>query len=323
MGNTFYFDWEVQLMLWLQAHLGDFGMKLVSLFSAFGEEMLLILVMGFCYWCWNKELGVFIGTNFCVSSVWNTMIKNVALRRRPYMDTPVRCMRPVDPSEPIDNIAAQGFSFPSGHSTGAVATYGSIGAFVKKNWAWAIAIVIPLLVGVSRFCVGVHYPTDVLCGWLLGVLSILIVSVIGRRFKHKWAFYLLIVATALPGFFYCRTDDYYTSFGMMIGFFAGNLFEERYVNFKSTRVWWKIILRLIGGVAIYFLLNEVLKLPFDKAFLKSGTFAAYLVRTVRYAIVLFVDIAIYPMLFDRIGAKKPEPVEDAAAEEEIGAKAAE
>lgn len=304
MGNVFYFDWEVSLMLWLQAHLGAFGVKLASLCSAFGEEMILILVMGFCYWCWNKELGVFIGTNFCMTNVWNPMAKNITLRRRPYFDTPVQCLKVVDPSADMYDIAAQGFSFPSGHSAGAVATYGSIGAFVKKGWAWAIAVVIPLLVGVSRFCVGAHYPTDVLCGWLLGVLAIFIVSVVGRKFRHKWAFYLLLTATALPGFFYCRTNDYFSSFGMMIGFFAGNLFEERYVKFQSTRVWWKIILRLAGGVAVYFGLNIVLKLPFSSAFLDSGTLAAYLVRTLRYAIILFVDIAIYPMAFDRIGTKK-------------------
>ena len=199
MGNVFFFDWEVSLMLWLQAHLGAFGIKLASLCSAFGEEMILILVMGFCYWCWNKELGVFIGTNFCMTNVWNPMAKNIALRRRPYFDTPVKCLKVVDPSADMYDIAAQGFSFPSGHSAGAVATYGSIGAFVKKGWAWAIAVVIPLLVGVSRFCVGAHYPTDVLCGWLLGVLAIFIVSVVGRKFRHKWAFYLLLTATALPG----------------------------------------------------------------------------------------------------------------------------
>ena len=304
MGNVFYFDWEVALMLWLQAHLGSFGVRLASLCSAFGEEMILILVMGFCYWCWNKELGIFIGVNFCMANVWNPMAKNVALRRRPYFDTPVKCLKLVDPGADMYDIAAQGFSFPSGHSAGAVSVYGSVGAFVKKGWARAVAIVIPLLVGVSRFCVGAHYPTDVLCGWLLGALAIFLVSVVGRRFRRKWVFYLLLTVTALPGFFYCRTNDYFTAFGMMVGFFLGNLFEERYVKFQSTRVWWKIILRLAGGVALYFALNTALKLPFSSAFLDSGTAAAYLVRTLRYTIVLFADIALYPMAFDRIGKKK-------------------
>lgn len=304
MGNVFFFDWEVQLMLWIQAHLGSFGVKLASLCSAFGEEMILILVMGFCYWCWNKELGVFIGVNFCMANVWNPMLKNVALRRRPYFDTPVQILKPVDPNADLYDIAAQGFSFPSGHSSGAVATYGSIGAFSKRGWTTVIAIVIPLLVGISRFCVGAHYPTDVLCGWLLGCAAVFLLPLIGRLFQKKWVFYLVLAVTALPGFFYCRTNDFFTGYGMMAGFFLGNLFEERYVKFQSTRVWWKILLRLVGGVAVYFVLNTVLKLPFDKAFLDSGTAAAYLVRTLRYTIVLFVDIAIYPMVFDRIGKKK-------------------
>ena len=52
-GNTFFFDWEVALMVWLQAHLGSFGAKLASLFSAFGEELACFVVLGFVYWCWN------------------------------------------------------------------------------------------------------------------------------------------------------------------------------------------------------------------------------------------------------------------------------
>ena len=86
---------------------------------------------------------------------------------------------------------------------------------------------------------------------------------------------------------------------MTVGFFLADLFEEKYVRFQNTRVWWKILLRVAGGAAIYFALNTVLKLPFSSAFLSSGTFAARLVRALRYAVILFVDIALYPLLFDR------------------------
>ena len=90
----------------------------------------------------------------------------------------------------------------------------------------------------------------------------------------------------------------------MVGFFAGDLFEEKFVKFKNTRCWWKIILRVLGGGAIYFGLNTLLKIPFSSSFLSSGTTLAYLVRSARYAIILFVVVAIYPMAFDRIGKKK-------------------
>ena len=61
MGNTFFFGWEPALMVWLQSHLGSFGITLATIFSMFGEEMATILVLGFCYWGWKKELGKFIG----------------------------------------------------------------------------------------------------------------------------------------------------------------------------------------------------------------------------------------------------------------------
>ena len=305
MGNTFFFAWEPALMVWLQSHLGSFGITLATIFSMFGEEMASILVMGFCYWSWKKELGKFIGRNACVAMVGNPMIKNVFLRLRPYMVCPeVKCLKPVEPSADIMDVAAQGYSFPSGHSSGSVATYTSIGAFLKKKWAWAVGIVIPLLVGLSRFCVGVHFPTDVLFGWALGLSVVLLVPFFQKKFQRRWVFYLVLLLFMLPGWFYCKTNDYFTSFGMTVGFFAGDLFEEKFVKFKNTKCWWKMILRVLAGGAIYFGLNTLLKLPFSSSFLSSGTTLAYLVRALRYALILFVLVAIYPMAFDKLGKKK-------------------
>ena len=305
MGNTFFFTWEPTLMVWLQSHLGSFGIALASFFSMFGEEMALILIMGLCYWGLNKELGKFIGRNACVAMVANPMIKNVFLRLRPYIVCPeVKCLKPVDPSADIMDIAAQGYSFPSGHSSGSVSAYSSLALFLKRKWAVAVGVLIPLLVGLSRFCVGVHFPTDVLFGWALGLCVILLVPFFQKKFEKRWVFYLIILVLMLPGWFYCKTNDYFTSFGMTVGFFAGDLFEEKFVKFKNTKCWWKVILRVLGGVAVYFGLNTLLKMPFSKAFLDSGTTLAYLVRAVRYAIILFVDVAIYPLCFDRIGKKK-------------------
>ena len=61
------------------------------------------------------------------------------------------------------------------------------------------------------------------------------------------------------------------------------------------------MLRVLGGVAVFFGLNTLLKLPFSKEFLESGTLAAYLVRTLRYAVVIFVDMGVYPLVFRLTG----------------------
>ena len=302
MGNTFFFAWEPALMVWLQSHLGSFGIGLATVFSMFGEEMATILLLGLCYWGYNKELGKFIGRNACVAMVANPLVKNVFLRLRPYMVCPeVKCLKPVEPGADIMDVAAQGYSFPSGHSSGSVSSYTSLAVYLKKKWAVAIGILIPLLVGISRFCVGVHFPTDVLFGWALGLFVILVVPFFEKKFQRRWVFYLVVLLLLLPGWFYCKTNDYFTSYGMTVGFFAGDLFEEKYVRFRNTTCWWKVALRVLGGGALYFALNALLKLPFPAAFLASGTFWAHLVRTLRYALILFAVVALYPLLFDRFG----------------------
>jgi membrane-associated phospholipid phosphatase len=70
-----------------------------------------------------------------------------------------------------------GWSFPSGHATGAMATYGMIAYLVALRWPahrfrWpliALLAAVVLAVGLSRMLLGVHYFTDVAGGYLLGL----------------------------------------------------------------------------------------------------------------------------------------------------------
>ena len=301
MGNTFYFDWEVQLMEWLQSGMGSAGAAIAQFLTVCGEELVLILLLGFIYWCYDKEFGKFIGVNIVVGLTWNPMLKNVALRRRPYFDHPgIRCIRAAEPEADIYDISEQGFSFPSGHSTNGVIAYGSIPVYKKNKWLTVLGIVMPLLIGLSRVMLGVHYPTDVLVGWLMGGIVVLLVSYLQRKVKRKWILHLILFVTALPGMLYCNTSDYYTCVGLMAGLFLAIAFEEKYVHFENTKNPAECAVRILGGFAVYVLSNTLLKLPFSKEFLASATTAAYMVRFVRYIIVGFVTLGAYPMFFARI-----------------------
>ena len=304
LGNNFFFDWEIRLMEWLQSAVGSEGplLSILSSLSAFGEQLLLVLVMGFLYWGWNKEFGKYVGVNVLVASVWNPMIKNIALRLRPYFASDkIQLLRKIEPDADIMDVAAQGYSFPSGHSSSAVSLYGSLAAHEKKNRLLRVlAVLLPLLVGFSRVVVGAHYPTDVLCGWALGLIVVLLVPWLRRRLPRP-AFYAVLLLTALPGFFYCTSSDYYTAFGMLLGFLLAEPFEEKYVRFESTHNILRCVLRTLGGAAIYFGLNTLLKLPFPKELLDAGDLTAHLIRSLRYAVVIFVDIGAYPLLFRYTG----------------------
>ena len=297
-GNTFFFSWEASLIEWLQSHISGAGISILSSFSMFGEELLLILLMGFLYWCYDKKLGRIVGLSAIMGMIWNTMFKNIVLRRRPYFDhEEIQVLRVVVPEADIYDIAAQGFSFPSGHSTNVTTVFGSLAVNLRKRWMVAAAIVIPLFTGLSRVVVGVHYPTDVLAGWLLGAVCVILIQILQTRLKNTLTLYGILLVTAVPGFFYCKSADYYTSVGLFVGIMGGTLLEDRFVRFENTRsaIW--MVTRVLGGLALYFALNSVLKLPFSGEFLSSGSAAALLVRCARYAIITFVEFGVYPILF--------------------------
>ena len=307
-GTLFYFDWEMRLMEWLQAHIGTSGIGfwILSNLSAFGEQLLMVVIMGFLYWGLNKEYGKHVGICVLMANVWNPLIKNIVLRLRPYFvpGYNVKLLRIIDSSADPMDMAAQGYSFPSGHSAGAVSAYGSIASYPDKRYLKnkrfllvLIAVVLPLLVGFSRVFVGAHYPTDVICGWLLGIVIVLFVPLLRKNIRNRWVFYAVLMLSSLPGFLFCKSNDYFSSFGMLLGFCLAEPFEERFVKFENTQNILRCILRTMGGGIIYFGLNELLKLPFPKDILVAGNLLAQLIRTMRYAVVIFVDIAIYPILF--------------------------
>lgn len=303
VGNVFYFEWEVSLIEWIQSWLGTVGVTIASAFTMLGEDLVCVALLGFLYWCWNKELGKNIGLSLLFASTLGGMIKNIFVRRRPYFDNEgIKCLKTVDSSADIYNISAQGFSFPSIHAIKAVTMYTALGVYTKKKVLMVVGIVLTLLIGISRFCLGVHYPTDVICGWLLGAIVIFLIPFLQKKIKNQWLFYALLVLVTIPGWFYCRSTDYYTGFGFLVGFIFANAFEERFVKFETTRNVLRWILRLAIGVGLYFGVNTLLKLPFSSDFLDSGTTLAYAVRALRYCVISFVLMGVYPLVF-RLGDK--------------------
>ena len=305
-GNVFFFEWEVSLIVWIQSWLGSFGTTVANIFSFLGEEYVMVAIFAFLYYWYDKEAGKRLGASLMTTLTWNPLIKNIFLRLRPYMaHSSIRCLRPVDTKHDIMDIAAQGYSFPSGHSMNSAGFYGGIAAYFKKKWMFIAAIALTFLVGVSRFAVGVHYPTDVLVGWAGGVIVVLLTGFLLKVLKdRKWIAYLILILISLPGWFYCKSNDFYSGFGMQFGFFAAVLFEEKFVHFKNTKNPINGIVRIAIGIALYFGLGVILKLPFPKEVLEAGDFLAYFIRAARYAVIVFAIGGPVPLLFpytDKLG----------------------
>ncbi|MCR4654789.1 MAG: phosphatase PAP2 family protein [Lachnospiraceae bacterium] len=299
-------EWEVRLIEWIQDNFEN--QLLGKFFSFLGGEMGLLLLLLIVMFCWNKETGKRMALTVASLNVWLPMLKAVVMRPRPYIQYPDRIEARVlvESGASAQDVAAQGYSFPSMHSASVTAAGFTLAKDVKKKWLWITATVLSLLVGVSRAAVGMHFPTDILAGWALGFAVIGIFTLLERYISREWIRHLILLVSMIPGLFFVRTQDYYTSFGLLIGAVAAIPFEHRYVRYENTRHIPAMILRTVGAFVVYFVLNTLLKLPFSKEYLASATLGAFLIRMVRYAVIMFVIMGVYPKIFpqfEKIGKK--------------------
>ena len=98
------------------------------------------------------------------------------------------------------------------------------------------------------------------------------------------------------GLLYCTTNDYFNSYGMLIGFVFGLLFEQRFTRFENTGNLWLALLRTVVGGALYFALSSLIKLLIGNLF-PAGSMGYLLMRSVRYGLVVFLLVGVYPLAF--------------------------
>lgn len=291
-GVIWFLPFEEQLIVWLQ-HLGE-GTVLQTIlfylnnfFSFLGEEMICIAVMGFVYWGLDKKRGERIGAAIMLTNVSIGLLKNIFSRVRPWAASgSIELLRDVD-----------GFSFPSGHSANCTALYPTTAyEFRERKWLRWVAVFVPLLCGISRCYVGAHWPTDVIVGLATGLLIFALVEAVLRSGFNKYIFYFILIVVSSVGLLYCTTNDYFNSYGMLIGFVFGLLFEQRFTRFENTGNLWLALLRTLMGGALYFVLSSLIKLLIGNLF-PAGSMGYLLMRLVRYGLVVFLLVGVYPLAF--------------------------
>ncbi|HEY0076114.1 MAG TPA: phosphatase PAP2 family protein [Abditibacteriaceae bacterium] len=131
-----------------------------KLLSFLGSEEFYLLIMPALLWCVNARLGLRVGILFLLSANLNGALKLLFHAPRPaWVDAKI-----------IAHAFEPSFGFPSGHAQNAVAVWGLLAAKAKKPLVWGISLVLCVFIGLSRLVLNVHFPGDVLGGWLFGAL---------------------------------------------------------------------------------------------------------------------------------------------------------
>lgn len=90
-------------------------------------------------------------------------------------------------------VTVVSLSFPSGHAVTSAVVFLTLGALLAsvtprrslKIYFVTIAILITFLVGLTRIYTGVHYPTDVMAGWAIGLVWSLLCGIVARHLQRK------------------------------------------------------------------------------------------------------------------------------------------
>ena len=291
---------QVDIMMWFQGLFENFTGFFDVFFmivTAFGEEIVLFIVLPIFYWAINKEASHLVAMAGFASLTLNGVIKDVAQVERPIGNPNIRFVEIENFLVDTVHLKEGSYSFPSGHSQTISVLSFSFACFYNKKKLWICASVITLLVMLSRMYLGVHWPLDVLVGGLLGLLSAVVCYQIFKRCNQdkRLIVYFIIAALSLTALFFAKKSDTFKSVGACFGFAVGALIERKFINFDHNvgKVWQKV-LRCALGLALVGGLKAGLKPVF--ALIADNVFLDFL----RYMIIVFVAIALYPMLFKKI-----------------------
>ncbi len=292
--------WGTEVIVWVQSFSNPTLDAVFQGLTFLGNEEFYLIVLPLIYWCLHKQLGAELAFLSMLSAWFNKMVKYLFKIPRP-SDPRIRIL--VDESSP---------SFPSGHAQGAVANWGYLAYRFRKPLFWVVAILVMLGVGFSRIVLGVHFPQDMLGGWLIG-LVLLVVYVWAEPRVARWMAgqgmaIQLVLAIGVPMLLIflhpADVEGYYpaegaiTPMGALAGFGVGLIMERTWVRFRVAGAWWRRGLRFLLGVAIvalfYFGLRLIL--PEEMAYgLEAG------LRFVRYGLVGWAATFLGPWVFVRLG----------------------
>ena len=264
-----------------------------------GNREAYLVILTLIYWCVNRSWGARLLLLVMLSSWFNEALKSLFDLPRP------------DPAVVRQLVSESSFGFPSNHAqTGGVIVWGYLAAKVRRNWFTVLAVVMAFLVGVSRVYLGIHFPQDVIAGWILG----LVILLVWLRFEDQLVAWwhslpagrqaLVAIAAPLELLFLMPADSASrypnetgaTLAGILMGAGLGMILENRTVRFRVDGSPGRRLLRYLVGIvlvgAIYFgggLLPELHPWGID-----------IVLRVLRYALVGLTAVWLTPWLFVKL-----------------------
>jgi membrane-associated phospholipid phosphatase len=315
--------------------LGDWLILPMNILTFTGNSEFYLLVLPALYWCWDRRLGLRVAIIFLLGATLNLLLKIAVHDPRPYW---------VDPQVRLLTEAELSFGVPSGHAQNSVSIWGMAATYLRTAWAWPIAILLIVLIGLSRMYLGVHYPSDVLAGWILGLIGLGLFLALERPVALRFnrlsepsrigLIFALSIGLILTGAWVSASvsaswrlpvewienavaqspdepiaplslENIIVSAGTFFGLVSGAIIMDSRFSFQAGGVWGKRLIRYMIGVVGVIMLWQGLGGLFDLVAI-DGSWPGYILRYIRYSLIGLWVSAIGPLLFIRLSLAQPQ-----------------
>ncbi len=284
-------QWGINVIHTIQLMHGPALDAIMKAITSMGNEEFFLILLPLVFWCVDLAVGARLAFAFLLSTYVNTGLKHLFAHPRPFeLDSTVQL------------YDAEGYGLPSGHSQSAVVVWGVIAASLRKAWLWAVAILLMILIGFSRVYLGVHFPTDVLCGWAVGAIFLAVYLVFEPRIE-AWlkqaslvAQLSLAVVVPLALLLLYPTKDTTSPMAVLMGMGVGVTLTRQMISFSAAGPLWQRSVRFLVGAIVLIVLYVGLKLVFPA----EGEPLYLVMRTVRYGLMGLWAALGAPWLFLRL-----------------------
>lgn len=309
-------DFSLEVTRWLQENYPQLE-SFFLIISGIGRFEFYLAVITLIYWCIEKTLGRSLAYILSFSFLINGILKHA-----------VRDPRPFWLDSTLGLTTERSYGVPSGHAQAATVFYGFLAFWFRRAWVWILAILMILLMVLSRVYLGVHDIEDVLAGIFIGIL-ILIGYYLWRRymadrFANRILGQRLMIAVLVPivlAMIYvvvlviigqpnedvawaeyiefaekASFDELAAEFGILLGFGVGFVLEVSRVRFMIQGPFWKRLIRYLLGLAG----TVILWFGLDTIFPKEPLALAFPLRFLQ-AFLMAIWIAFYaPWVFVKV-----------------------
>ncbi len=266
----------------------DWLYSFFNIFTILGDDIGIMFIALIIFWCIDKKLGFSAMMVLLAAAIYMHILKSFFFEPRP-----------LEGQQRYDSL-----SFPSGHTLTTYAVWGYLAVRAKNKYLWIAAVVIAILMGVSRVIIGVHFPGDILGGYIFGTIFLAALLFCTYHFSSRKKnsgtdFFLrnliviviIFTVIALLVLNFYPSDDATMVTGILAGLIIGRVLEERLVRFKTDGSAINQIIKLIIGATLLFLLAKGISFDFLELphwniirFLIAGLWATFLAP---YIFVLF------------------------------------